>query len=126
MGEKSAKKSAAKCNKKFKKIPKKKTFVGGSPHNTENDNAKNGNKQFGFMDWIARIIGELLIWLRIMIIPDNNSEPPGNNNSEPPGNNNSEPPGNNNSEPPGNNNTSLHDTLSNIVNRLEALGYISS
>ena len=54
------------------------------------------------MDWIARIIGELLIWLRIMIIPDNNSEPPGNNN------------------------TSLHDTLSNIVNRLEALGYISS
>ena len=102
MGEKSAKKSAAKCNKKFKKIPKKKTFVGGSPHNTENDNAKNGNKQFGFMDWIARIIGELLIWLRIMIIPDNNSEPPGNNN------------------------TSLHDTLSNIVNRLEALGYISS
>lgn len=66
MRKKSAKKSAAKYNKKFKKIPK---TVGGYAHN----NAKNGNEQFGFMHWIARRIAELLIWLRIMDVSVNSN-----------------------------------------------------
>lgn len=131
MGEKSAKKSAkksaAKYNKKFKKIPK---TVGGYAHN----NAKNGNKQFGFMHWIARRIAELLIWLRIMDVSVNSNNTSSDDGSQSYVGTHHSPP---TSHPlathqpplaahqsPGNNNTSSHDdSLSNIVKRLENQGF---
>lgn len=125
--KKSAKKSAAKYNKKFKKIPKT-VGIGGSAHN----NANNGNKQFGFMDWIARKIAELLLWLRIMVISvksNNTSSDDGNQSyvethHSPP---TSHPVATHQPplaahQSPGNNNTP---SLSKIVEILENQGFIS-
>lgn len=80
MGKKYVKKgTVSKGNKNIKH--KKMSSVGGSVsgHNTNNDNTNNNNKQFGFIDWIAMKIAELLIWLNLM---NTSVKKNGNNNEQ--------------------------------------------